>query len=185
MNKLTDDIEQIIITERQIEERVKQLAKEINNYYNGNPIIAVFVLKGSAFFASDLIRWLNMHVVIEFMSVSSYGRDTVSSGKLTIKKDVDSEVKGKDILIIEDIIDTGVTLSGLKEMFKQRGAGDIKVVTMLSKPSRRIVEFEADFTGFEVPDVFVVGYGLDYADKYRNLPYIASLKKHIYEQPNQ
>ncbi len=185
MKKFTDDIDKVLITEQQINTRVKELARKINEYYNGKPIIAVFVLKGSAFFASDLIRWLNMHVVIEFMSVSSYGKDTVSSGKLTIGKDIDSDARGKDILIIEDIIDTGVTLSSLKKLFIKRGASDIKVVTMLSKPSRRVVEFEADFTGFEVPDVFVVGYGLDFADRYRNLPYIASLKKHIYEKENK
>lgn len=179
---MTNDIEQILFTEEQIYKRVKELAQEINDYYKGKPIIAVFVLKGSAFFASDLIRWLDMDVTMEFMSVSSYGMESVSSGKLTIKRDIDSDVNGKHVLLIEDIIDTGITLSTLKKLFDQRGASDIKVVTMLSKPSRRIVPFEADFTGFEVPDEFVVGYGLDYADKYRNLPYIASLKKHIFEK---
>ncbi|MCK9479449.1 MAG: hypoxanthine phosphoribosyltransferase [Firmicutes bacterium] len=182
MKNFKGDIEKVLFTEEQINARVKELAHKINEYYNGKPIIAVFVLKGSAFFASDLIRWLNMHVIIEFMSVSSYSNDTVSSGKLEVKKDIDSDCNGKDILIIEDIIDTGITLSTLKQLFKKRGANDIKVVTMLSKPSRRVVKFDADFTGFEVPDVFVVGYGLDYADRYRNLPYIASLKKHIYEK---
>lgn len=181
MSDFTKDIESVLFTEQQIYTRVKELAREINDYYKGRPIIAVFVLKGSAFFASDLIRWLDMHVTMEFMSVSSYGRETVSSGRLTIHRDIDSDVKGKDILIIEDIIDTGITLSTLKKLFEQREARDIKVVTMLSKPSRRVVDFEADFTGFEVPDVFVVGYGLDYADRYRNLPYIASLKKYVYE----
>ncbi len=176
---MTNDIEHILYTEEQIYKRVKELACEINSYYSGKPIIAVFVLKGSAFFASDLIRWLNMDVTMEFMSVSSYGIESVSSGKLTIKRDIDSDVTDKNVLLIEDIIDTGITLSTLKNLFVQRGANDIKVVTMLSKPSRRIVKFEADFTGFEVPDEFVVGYGLDYADKYRNLPYIASLKRHI------
>jgi hypoxanthine phosphoribosyltransferase len=182
MKEFSNDIDKIFFTEQQLYKRVKELAEEINNYYKGEPIIAVFVLKGSAFFASDLIRWLNMHVSMEFMSVSSYGQETISSGKLTIKKDIDSDVRGKRVLIIEDIIDTGITLSTLKREFEKRGAEDIKVVTMLSKPSRRMVDFQADFTGFEVPDVFVVGYGLDYADKYRNLPYIASLKKHVYEK---
>lgn len=179
---MTNDIEQILFDEDQIYKRVKELAQEINSHYGDRPITAVFVLKGSAFFASDLIRWLEMDVTMEFMSVSSYGMESVSSGKLTIKRDIDSDVKGKDILLIEDIIDTGITLTTLKKLFEKRGASDIKVVTMLSKPVKRLVPFEADFTGFEVPDVFVVGYGLDYADKYRNLPYIASLKKHIYEK---
>ncbi len=178
---MTNDIERILITEEQIYKRVRELACDINDYYGGKPIVAVFVLKGSAFFASDLIRWLNMDVTMEFMSVSSYGMESVSSGKLTIKRDIDTDIMGKHVLIIEDIIDTGITLSTLERLFRQRGAADIKVVTMLSKPSRRIVPFAADFTGFEVPDEFVVGYGLDYADKYRNLPYIASLKRHIYE----
>ena len=177
---MKNDMEQILYTEQQIYDRVKELAADINAHYGNEPVIAVFVLKGSAFFASDIIRWLSMDVAMEFMSVSSYGAESVSSGKLTIKRDIDSDVKGKNLLIIEDIIDTGVTLSTLKKLFEQRGAKDIKVVTMLSKPSRRLVPFEADFTGFEIPDVFVVGYGLDYAEKYRNLPYIASLKKEIY-----
>jgi hypoxanthine phosphoribosyltransferase len=118
---------------------------------------------------------------MEFMTVSSYGAQTISSGKLTIKKDIDTDIAGKNVLIIEDIIDTGITLSTLAKLFRERGAKNLKVVTMLSKPSRREVEFEADFTGFEIPDVFVVGYGLDYADNYRNLPYIASLKEHVYK----
>ena len=179
---MTNDIEQILFTEEQISKRVKELALEINNYFGTKPIIAVFVLKGSAFFASDLIRYLDMNVTMEFMSVSSYGAETISSGKLTIKKDIDTDIAGKDVLIIEDIIDTGITLSTLAKLFKERGVNDLKVVTMLSKPSRREVDFEADFTGFEIPDVFVVGYGLDYADRYRNLPYVASLKEHVYEE---
>lgn len=178
---MTNDIEQVLYTEEQIYKRVKELAQDINNYFGKTPIIAVFVLKGSAFFASDLVRWLKMDVTMEFMSATSYGMESVSSGKLTIKRDIESDVSGKNILIIEDIIDTGITLTTLENLFAKRGAKDIKVVTMLSKPSRRLVEFEADFTGFEVPDVFVVGYGLDYADRYRNLPYIGSLKKSVYE----
>ncbi|MDR0405825.1 MAG: hypoxanthine phosphoribosyltransferase [Clostridiales bacterium] len=178
---MTNDIECVLYDEARIDRRVRELAREINLCYGGRPIIAVFVLKGSAFFASDLIRWLDMEVTMEFMSVSSYGMASVSSGRLTVKKDIDSDVRGRDVLIIEDIIDTGVTLTTLKGLFAERGARDIKVVTMLSKPSRRLVPFEADFTGFEVPDVFVVGYGLDYADRYRNLPYIAALKRSVYE----
>jgi hypoxanthine phosphoribosyltransferase len=178
---MTNDIDKILFTEEQILKRVKELAQEINEYFGKEPIVAVFVLKGSAFFASDLIRYLDMNVTMEFMTVSSYGAQTISSGKLTIKKDIDTDIAGKNVLIIEDIIDTGITLSTLAKLFRERGAKNLKVVTMLSKPSRREVEFEADFTGFEIPDVFVVGYGLDYADNYRNLPYIASLKEHVYK----
>ncbi|OQB14474.1 MAG: Hypoxanthine-guanine phosphoribosyltransferase [Firmicutes bacterium ADurb.Bin193] len=179
---MTNDIDRILYTEEQIYKRVKELAQEINDFFGNSPIVAVFVLKGSAFFASDLIRWLEMDVTMEFMSVSSYGLESVSSGKLSIKKDIDTDVAGKNVLIIEDIIDTGITLTTLKKLFQSRGAKTVKVVTMLSKPSRRLVEFEADFTGFEVPDAFVVGYGLDYADRYRNLPYIAALKRSVYEK---
>jgi len=179
---MTNDIEKVLFTEQQIAKRVQELTKEINEFYGDKPIVAIFVLKGSAFFAADIIRYLKMAVTIEFMSVSSYGMETISSGKLTIKKDLDVDIKGKDVLVIEDIIDTGVTLSTLQKLLVQRGANSIKVVTMLSKPSRRMVKFDADYVGFEVPDEFVVGYGLDFADKYRNLPYIGALKRSIYEK---
>ncbi len=177
---MTNDIEKVLFTEQQIAKRVQELTKEINEFYGDRPIVAIFVLKGSAFFAADIIRYLKMAVTIEFMSVSSYGMETISSGKLTIKKDLDVDIKGKDVLVIEDIIDTGVTLSTLQKLLAKRGANSIKVVTMLSKPSRRMVKFDADYVGFEVPDEFVVGYGLDFADKYRNLPYIGALKRSIY-----
>jgi len=179
---MINDIEKVLFTEEEIAKRVQELTKEINGFYENEPIIAIFVLKGSAFFASDIIRYLTMGVTIEFMSVSSYGVETISSGKLTIKKDIDADVKGKNVLIIEDIIDTGITLSTLKKLFLSREAKSVRVVTMLSKPSRRLVDFDADYTGFTVPDEFVVGYGLDYADKYRNLPYIGALKREIYEK---
>lgn len=179
---MTKDIDRVLYTEQQIAQRVQELTRDINKFYGNNPIIAVFVLKGSAFFAADIVRYLKMDVNVEFMSVSSYGEETISSGKLTIKKDLDIDIKGKDILVIEDIIDTGITLHTLKKVLLDRGAKSVKVVTMLSKPSRRMVEFEADFTGFEVPDEFVVGYGLDYADKYRNLPYIGALKRSVYQK---
>jgi len=179
---MNNSIEKVLFSEDRLAKRVKELAADINEYFGDKPLVAVFVLKGSAFFASDLIRYLNMSVTMEFMSVSSYGMETVSSGKLTIKRDIDTDVSGKNVLIIEDIVDTGITLSTLVKIFKERNVSDLKVVTMLSKPTRREVDFEADFTGFEIPDVFVVGYGLDYADRFRNLPYIASLKKEVYEK---
>ncbi len=179
---MNNDIEKILITEAQLAERVRLLADEINAYYNGEPVVVVTILKGGAVFAVDLMRRLDMSVQVDFACVSSYGSSTISSGELIVKKDIDIDVKNKNVLIAEDIIDTGVTLSKLRVMLKSRGAKDVKIVTMLNKPARRKVPIEADFKGFDIPDEFVVGYGLDYDENYRNLPYVGILKRSVYEK---
>lgn len=179
---MNNDIEKILITEEQLAERVRLLADEINAYYNGEPVVVVTILKGGAVFAVDLMRRLDMSVQVDFACVSSYGSSTISSGELIVKKDIDIDVKNKNVLIAEDIIDTGVTLSKLRVMLKSRGAKDVKIVTMLNKPARRKVPIEADFKGFDIPDEFVVGYGLDYDENYRNLPYVGILKRSVYEK---
>ncbi len=179
MNK---DIERVLITKEQLEAKVTELAEEINNYYKGEPVVLVSILKGGAVFTVDLARQLNMPVAMDFACVSSYGASTVTSGELIVKKDIDIDVTNKNVLIAEDIIDTGVTLSKLRVMLGSRGAKDVKIVTILNKPARRKVEIEADFKGFDIPDEFVVGYGLDYAESYRNLPYVGVLKRSVYEK---
>jgi len=179
---MNNDIEKILITEEQLSTRADELANEINSYYNGEPVVVITILKGGAVFAVDLMRRLNMAVQVDFTCVSSYGSSTISSGELIVKKDIDIDVENKNVLIAEDIIDTGVTLSKLRVMLKSRGAKDVKIVTMLNKPARRKVPIEADFKGFDIPDEFVVGYGLDYDENYRNLPYVGVLKRSVYEK---
>lgn len=179
MNK---DVEKILISEEELSKKVCELANEINAYYNGEPVVLVTILKGGAVFAVDLMRRLNMEVKVDFACVSSYGSSTISSGELIVKKDIDIDVENKNVLIAEDIIDTGITLSKLRVMLKSRGAKDVKIVTMLNKPARRKVPIEADFKGFDIPDEFVVGYGLDYNENYRNLPYVGVLKRSVYEK---
>lgn len=179
MNK---DVERVLLTKEQLEEKTKELAEKINDYYNGEEVIVVSVLKGGCVFTVDLIKHLTMPVKLDFMCVSSYGSSTVTSGELIVKKDIDIDVKNKNVLIVEDIIDTGVTLAKLRVMFGSRGAKDVKIVTILNKPARRKVPIDADFNGFDIPDEFVIGYGLDYAENYRNLPYVGVLKRSVYEK---
>ena len=176
------DIETILFTEEQIKERVRQLGAEITKDYEGKPILLVGILKGAVTFYTDLARSIEGPVEFDFMVCSSYGSSTTSSGFVKIRKDVDSDVTGRDILIIEDIIVTGVTLSKLKPLLLERGAKSVKLATLLSKPSRRKVDIPVDYNGFEIPDAFVVGYGLDYNGRYRNLPYIGILKEDVYKK---
>ena len=152
------------------------MADKINHDYAGKEIHLVGILKGSVFFSCELAKHLKMPVTIDFMSVSSYGNSTSSSGRITIKKDLEQSIQGVDCLLIEDIIDTGYTLSMLKPMLLERKPESFKICTLLNKPDRREVEMEADYTGFSIPDEFVVGYGLDYAQKYRNLPFVGTLE---------
>lgn len=179
---MNNDLEKILITEEQLKEKTKELAKQINDYYKGEPVVVVSILKGGAVFTVDLIRHLDMPVMMDFACVSSYGSSSVSSGELIVQKDINIDVKDKNVLIVEDIIDTGITLSKLRVMLGSRGAKDVKIVTILNKAARRQIPIEADFTGFDIPDEFVVGYGLDYAEKYRNLPYVGVLKRSVYEK---
>lgn len=165
----------IMITEEELKERVDYLAEQINRDYGDKELIVIGILKGCFVFMADLVKRLKCDVRVYFMEVSSYADGTVSSGKIKIKKDLDVDIAGKDVLIAEDIIDSGNTLSQLTEVLKDRGANSLKVCTLLSKPARRQVEFEADYTGFEIEDKFIIGYGLDCAEQFRQLPYIAEV----------
>lgn len=163
-----------LIDKKTVEKRIKELAREIEKDYAGEEIYCVGLLKGSVIFLSDLVKELNIPVIIDFMSVSSYGSETVSSGDVKILKDTDLDLRGKHVLIVEDIIDTGLTLEHVIRYFKEsKGVKTLKTCTLLSKPERRKVNIDIDYVGFDVPDKFVIGYGLDYDQKYRNLPYIA------------
>lgn len=165
-------VNEILIDEKAIVDKVQALADEINQKHSGEKLIVIGVLKGCFVFLSDLVRRLDCDVQVYFMEVSSYGDGTESSGVLNIKKDLDIDIKGKKVLIAEDIIDSGFTLSKLVKNLKERQPASLEICAFLSKPERRKVPIEADFTGFEIPDKFVVGYGLDCAEQYRQLPYI-------------
>ena len=170
------EIVHVMFSREQVENRIKEMADQINEEYGMKPLRLICILKGSVFFSCELAKHLKMPVTIDFMSVSSYGNSTSSSGKITIKKDLEQSIQGVDCLLIEDIIDTGYTLSMLKPMLLERKPESLKICTLLNKPDRREVKMEADYTGFSIPDEFVVGYGLDYAQKYRNLPFVGTLE---------
>ncbi|HBM6726949.1 TPA: hypoxanthine phosphoribosyltransferase [Enterococcus faecium] len=178
---LEKDIERILISQEEIQVRCKELGKELTEIYqNTNPLV-VGVLKGAVQFMADIVRSIDTYLELDFMDVSSYGNATVSSGEVKIVKDLDTNVEGRDLLIVEDIIDSGRTLAYLVDLFKYRKAKSVKIVTLLDKPEGRVVNIEADYVGFNVPNEFVVGYGLDYAEAYRNLPYIGVLKPSVYQ----
>ena len=169
-------IGKIMIKENELNARVSELAEMINKDYGDRELVVIGVLKGCFVFMADLVKKLKPDVRVYFMEISSYQSGTVSCGKITIKKDLDVDIEGKDVLIAEDIIDSGNTLSQLTEILKERKPNSIKVCTLLSKPARRQVEFEADYTGFEIEDRFIIGYGLDCAEQFRQLPYIAEVE---------
>lgn len=178
---ISQDIQKVLIEETQINERCKELAAQIEADYQkrGQVPVIVGLLKGSVPFMAELIKRFTFPCEIDFMSVSSYD-GTESIGDVRIDKDMDLSCKGREVLIVEDIVDTGRTLREVKKLLKRKGAANVKVVSLLDKPERRVVEIEADYIGFRVPDEFVVGYGLDYNQKYRNLPYIGVLKPEVY-----
>lgn len=182
---LQKDIEEILISEERLQEKARELGEALTNDYKGKYPLAIGVLKGAMPFMGDLMKRFDGYVEMDFMDVSSYGNATVSSGEVKIVKDLNASVEGRDLLIIEDIIDSGLTLSYLVDLFKYRKAKSIKIVTLLDKPTGRKVDLKADYIGFEVPDAFVVGYGLDYAEKYRNLPYIGILKPAVYNEAQE
>ncbi len=167
----------VMIPESAVEKRIDELAEQLNQEYAGRSLHLIGILKGSVFFVCALAKRLTMPVTIDFMSVSSYGDGTSSSGVVRISKDTDETLEGKDVLIVEDIIDSGRTLSYLLQVLEKRKPNSLKLCTLLDKPSRRVTEVKVDYTGFEIPDKFVVGYGLDYAQKYRNLPYIGFVEE--------
>lgn len=176
-----ENVEYVMLTAEQIETRVKELAAQLDKLYEGKRPVVVCVLKGSVLFFTDLIRNMKTSLELDFMSVSSYGNSTTSSGELKIKQDLSTDIKGRDVLIVEDIIDSGNTLYNLKKMLIARAPASVNIVTLLDKPARREAAMEADYTGFVIEDEFVIGYGLDYAEEYRNLPYVGVLKRSAYE----
>jgi len=177
---MKNDIKEILFSEEKIAEKVAELGKQISENYKGKELLVIGVLKGANVFMSDLIRKIDIPVEIDFIAASSYGHSTESSGIVKIIKDLDYSIEGKHILIVEDIIDTGLTLKYLSENFISRGPKSLEIVTLLDKPERRKVDLNVKYVGFLIPDEFIVGYGIDFAEKYRNLPYIATLKKEVY-----
>lgn len=179
--KLHPDIESILVSQEEIKEILNTIAQKINKDLNGEELLVVVILRGSMVFASDLIRKLNMPVKIEFMRASSYGSSTESSGFINVKQDLETDIESKNVLIIEDIIDSGNTLFKLKELLLSRNPKTCRICTMLDKPQRRVSEVEVEYIGKEIPNEFAVGYGLDYNEYYRNLPYVGVLKRSVYE----
>lgn len=175
------DIDEILINADQIAERVKELGKELAEFYKDEKPLLVCVLKGGSIFLADLIRAMDIYLDIDFMDVSSYGDSFTSSGDVKIIKDLSDSAENRHILFVEDIVDTGITLQYLTEMFASRNPKSIKIVTLLDKPSRRVNDLTPNWSGFTIPDKFIVGYGLDYKGKYRNLPYVGVLKESVYE----
>ncbi|MEX2459898.1 MAG: hypoxanthine phosphoribosyltransferase [Paenibacillaceae bacterium] len=174
------DIQEILYTQEEIQAKVKELGKQITSDYAGRNLLVVCVLKGAFIFMADLVKAVDIPLELDFMAVSSYGVSIKSSGVVKIVKDLDIPVEGRNVMIVEDIIDSGLTLSYLIDVLERRNALSIAVVTLFDKPARRTVDFEPDYKGYTLPDAFVVGYGLDYAEKYRNLPYIGVLKEEVY-----
>lgn len=166
----------VMITEEDVDKRIQEMGEQISKDYAGKTVHLICVLKGAVFFMCELAKRITVPVTMDFMSCSSYGDATVSSGLVKIVKDLDQPIAGKDVIIVEDIIDSGRTLSHLMEMLKGREPASLKLTTLLDKPDRRVVDVKVDYTGFEIPDEFVVGYGLDYGQKYRNLPYIGKVE---------
>jgi hypoxanthine phosphoribosyltransferase len=179
---MLNDFEKVLITENKLKTKVKELADKISREYDGKNPLLICILKGSVLFASDLLKSLSTPCQIEFMAVSSYGASTKSSGEVKLTKDLNVPIANRDVIIIEDIVDSGNTLSYLKRVLLQRNPNSVKICTLLDKPERRKVDLEADFVGFTIPDEFVVGYGLDYAEKYRALLFIGVLKPEVYQE---
>lgn len=177
---MENDILKVLLSEEELNRKVQELGQRISEDYRGKNLLMVSVLKGSVVFMADLMRAVTIPCEIDFMSVSSYGSGTKTSGVVKIVKDLDINLAGRDLLIVEDILDSGMTLAYIKQMLLDRHPHSIRICTLLDKPERRQADIAADYKGFEVPDEFVVGYGLDYSEKYRNLPYIGVLKPEVY-----
>ena len=177
---LKQDIKKILISHEEIVDAAKKLSQQLTKDYQGKNPIFVGILKGSVPFMAELIKHIDTHIELDFMLVSSYHGGTASSGVINVIKDIDQDITGRDILFVEDIIDTGQTLKNLCNLFKERNAASVKIATLLDKPEGRVVEINADYTCFTIPNEFVVGYGLDYNENYRNIPYIGILKEEVY-----
>jgi hypoxanthine phosphoribosyltransferase len=182
LTELNSDIGEILITEDEIQSKVAEVAKEITEDYRGRDLLLVGVLKGAFMLMSDLARHIQLPLELDFMAVSSYGSTTKTSGIVRILKDLDLDISGRDVLIVEDIIDSGLTLSYLMKNLRARRPASLEVCALLSKPDVQKVELDVRYPGFAIPPVFVVGYGLDYGERYRNLPYVGTLKPHLYEE---
>lgn len=177
---LGDDLKEVLITEEQLNDKLASMARAIERDYEGKDLLLVGVLKGAVMVMADLSRHLNRHVAMDWMAVSSYGSGTKSSGVVRILKDLDADLVGRHVLIVEDIIDSGLTLSWLLANLRSRGAASVEIAAMLRKPDAAKVHIDVKYVGFDIPNEFVVGYGLDYAEKYRNLPFIGLLNPHVY-----
>lgn len=178
---MQDDISRVLLGEEEIQKIVTRVGRQITEDYRGKNLVLVSVLKGSVVFMADLMRAIDLPLSIDFMVVSSYGNGTESSGQVKIIKDLDLDLSGQDLLLVEDILDTGRTLYSLREILKMRSPSSVRICTFLDKPERRKSDIQADYIGAEVPDEFVVGYGLDFAQRYRNLPYLGVLKPSVYQ----
>ncbi len=177
---MKNDIQEVLITREQIHKRIQEMGSELSEHYRGQELLLVCILKGGVMFLADLARAISIPCELDFMAVSSYGAATETSGVVRILKDLDKSIQGKHVLLVEDVVDTGLTLQYLVNNLKDRGPASLKICSLLNKKANRKVEVEVDFVGFEIPDKFVVGFGLDFADGYRHLPYVAVLKPEIY-----
>lgn len=176
------DVEQILYTEEELRSRVRDLGAQITVDYAGKQPMLISILRGSYIFMADLTRAIHLPVTVDFMAVSSYGAGTVSSGQVEIKKDLSDTIEGRDLIIVEDILDSGNTLHYLMKVLRARKPASIRICTLMDKPERRTKPIKADYVGFTIPDAFIVGYGLDYDERYRNLPYVGVLKPEVYEK---
>ena len=179
---MKQEIEKVLFSEEQLKSAVEKIAGEINRDYEGKEPVLIGILKGSVVFMADLMRRISVDCTTDFMSVSSYGGGTETSGSVRIRKDLDRSITGKDVIVIEDILDSGTTLSHLLEILEVRRPNSLKLCVLLDKPERRVTPVKYDYVGLTVPDEFIVGYGLDYDEKYRNLPYIGVLNREVYEK---
>lgn len=177
---MKDDIKEILISENQIQQKAKELGRQISKDYEGKELLLIGVLKGAVMFIGDLMKQITVQVKVDFMDVSSYGSSTETSGVVRINKDLDESIEGKHVIIVEDIIDSGLTLKYLTTILQSRKPASLKICSLLDKPDRRKVDIKIDYKGFTIPDEFVVGYGLDYNEYYRNLPFICVLKPSVY-----
>ena len=175
-----DDIKQILLTKEEIDNRVVEMGKELTEAYKDKDLVVVVLLKGAAWFATDLTRAIDLPLRVDFMVASSYGHGTSTTGNVKVKLDLSEDIKGKDVLVIDDIIDSGVTFAAISDMLRQYKPASLKTAALCDKAERRVNGLQADYVGFKIPDEFVVGYGLDYAGDYRNLPYIGVLKPSVY-----
>jgi len=181
LESVKGEIERVVVTDEQLQARLKEIAAQIEADYKNQDLLLIGVLKGAVMVMADLSRYINRHIDMDWMAVSSYGSGTKSSGVVRIMKDLDKDITGRNVLIVEDIVDTGLTLDWLSAKLKSRGAKSVEIMTVLRKPESAQVEVAVKYVGFDIPKDFVIGYGLDFNEKYRNLPFIAVLAKHMYE----